>query len=241
MGSSTAFKAWAHTFDLTRRADVCQHAAGPTLHGCTPADGVAVEGGALTDAVATWATGLNTGMKKCTRKATYQQQQFLSNSLRCLHHICLYNTSGLPPGVPSRNPRHVGRIAVLSFDPCSAHEAVSVLQRLKEVVRGGRAAAMVTMPAGLVGRDCDTLVRRVADAVVCLAPLMDDDPLLQLIAEPQTCVVCGVRTCENSSRSQTQVLRIDAHSQVSSFQRPGKPAIAWAAAGAATAAAQAGD
>lgn len=63
-----------------------------------------------------------------------------------------------------------------------------VLLQLKEVVRGARAAALVTMPAGLVSRDLDVLVRRMADAVVCLAPLMDDDPLLQLIAEPQTCV-----------------------------------------------------
>lgn len=146
----------------------------------------------------------------------YQTQQHRGRggwNLVCIidvavYHATLYMWAGLMPGVPSRNPRHVGRIGVLSFEPASAHEAVLVLQQLKRVVRGGRAAAMVTMPTGLVGNDCDALVRRVADAVVCLKPLMDDDPLLELLAEPQTCVL-GVHV-GTRCRPPPQLLRADA-------------------------------
>lgn len=63
MGTSTAFKAWAHTFDITRRAE---HTGDGllALHGCDMSGGeAAVVGGSLPDAAVAWAKGLDTGAR----------------------------------------------------------------------------------------------------------------------------------------------------------------------------------
>ncbi len=97
---------------------------------------------------------------------------------------------GLPPGVPSRNPKHVGRLAVLTLTTPTPHDTITTLHTLKHLARTHRCAVLVTVPTGVYGGDCDVLLHHVADVVLQLQPLMDDHPLLQLIADPQTYVLC---------------------------------------------------